>query len=774
LEDWWDSFRNHLKIAAKSVRYHYRLYLPFFAAIFVFQLFFGVLFFSAAQSEKNERALLEESYTYHTVFYQVNEGQRMFLESYAYGTDNSTIAIYDIVRIDQSPGFSAADRHYDIYLWFRGNDPAENYEKFQNRYYDLLIYKSDDGTLPVYSDSPLLTGGDHLWQSAVTVVTVLLFVVGTMLMTVLYYVRIQNFKFEYGIYMAFGADYRKLIETSAYEMLVVILLAFVPACGCAYGIAAWIHGGLVPLALSYVVKVLVLSLLIGLISCLLPMLVVSKIFPLRHILGADNAHHVTSPRRSFSLRGRSLVPHYAGFSLFRFRTFYAKILLTVTAFVVLSVGISYFSTFVTEQQRQSVAPEFVLRFGGGLLYDEEIAEELLAIDGVAYTQKQCETIGWDINSHLMFLEGQGLPLSALRHPQRYETYFSAATERVSYRACDEELLQYLSRFSHEGDMTKILTDDRAVIISETMNNTRTLSVEPGDKIYAAVQVGINPESEIRFSELMYMTGDALFRGYLEYYEYEYIELTVAAVLKDYPTGSYLPVFLSMQGYHDVVAPFDVYGQVSVGFDEVAIYPEADLGSEALARLEKRLSSWAQEYGKIALIHYRTELNRQIALLWKVPSLLTVMAVLLAGLVPVIALFAQLVFYRKRRPEMDALYAIGAKESELAAIHRYDGMVLAVLSAILSTIGSIAVIATLYRLMQQSGGAQLFYPSHFPYAVFAAAVLLSALLAYTAVMLSYRRYVGERRKQLARANGEIQTKGGKKRADSRNRSTDQAV
>lgn len=763
MDDWWETFRNNLKVAAKSVRYHYRLYLPFFAAIFVLQLFFGVLFFSADSASAIERQLVERDYDYHTVYRSLNEGQRMYLEKYAYRSDGNLTGLFEIVRTEQTPGFSTADRHYDIYLRYRGKKPQENCEKFENRYYSMLVYKSDNGTAPETWDTPLLkNAGDS--GALLTVMTAMLAaVLGTVLLTVLYRVRIHNDRFEYGIYMALGADYRKLVENAVYEMLLVILIAFLPAIGSAYLIVSLIYGAAAPLPLSIVLSVLLLSVSIGLIACLLPMKLVSRSNPLAHILGADNSYYVSSPRLSFEMLGRSLKRHYGAFSLFRFRKYYIKILVTVTAFVVLAVGIFYFGTLMRQQQAMT-EPQFVLHFGKGLHYDEDIAEELRAFEGISYVRKECVTEATDINSHLMLLEGQGEALSSLVHPQRYSRYFSYATDRVQYAACDEELIEYLSTFSYQGDLVSVLTDDYAVILSENMKNHKTLSVEPGDTIYAAVSVGINPDSVIHYDELMQMKGDELFKGYLEYYDYEYIPLTVAAVLTDYPSGANLPVFLSLEGYHNVTSPYDVYGEVTVGFDTVEIFVDSSLNAEAITRLEYRLSRWAQEYGNIALANRQTYGQKQIEAAWRLPWLLFVAAFMIALLIPVIVFFSQIVFYRKRYSEMDTLLLLGATEREIALLYRWDAVMLAILAASLSAAGSCLGIRGLYTFMQIYGGSRIYFSYEFPLAVWVAAIPLVALTVYVSVMLSYRLYRTACRKRITDSVG-ISKKGGREHADS---------
>ena len=66
--------------------------------------------------------------------------------------------------------------------------------------------------------------------------TVLVGALAAAALTLLFYIRINQNKFLYGIYIAFGAGFEKLLETAWWELLAVALMTYLPAAGASAGI----------------------------------------------------------------------------------------------------------------------------------------------------------------------------------------------------------------------------------------------------------------------------------------------------------------------------------------------------------------------------------------------------------------------------------------------------------------------------------------------------------------------------------------------------------
>jgi hypothetical protein len=266
VQELFEALKQNIKVAAKSVRYNLKLYLPFFAAVFIIQLFFGVLLFSAGQASREEKILVERDYWYHVAYYDLNESQMLYLKRYDKNNDNAA-AIYEIVKQEESTSSTVSEPRYDLYLMMLGEDTAAIYKQFTGRFLPSVRgFAEDDETLR-YSETPLIGNNGQSATAGTTLSCVLLFGLSVVLLTVLYTVRINNYKFEYGIYMSFGADFKKLSENAIYEMLLIALLPYLPALLLSYAGVCLVYGKLTVFGLGAVLLTLVLSLTAALSSC---------------------------------------------------------------------------------------------------------------------------------------------------------------------------------------------------------------------------------------------------------------------------------------------------------------------------------------------------------------------------------------------------------------------------------------------------------------------------------------------------------------------------
>lgn len=734
--------KKNIKVAAKSVRFNIKKYLPFFAAVFITQMFLGLLLFSADKASLTEKQIVDSDYYYHVLYRNMNEQQYVYLLKYAYGENNKS-AIFEISDTRSSPGYSVMEPHYDLYILLRGDSPSGAFNSFKGRFHASLISLADDGAPFGYSTTALLNNSGSSVRGGTALACLFLVILSVLLLTVLYTVRINNYKFEYGIYMAFGADFKKLSENALFEMLIVTLFTFLPAALVSLLMTFFIHGGVL-LRFGTFFLLLFLSLLCSISSVFFPMFVVSKIYPMKHITAEDNSNYVSSPRISFEMLGKDIKKHYEPFTMFRFRKYFLKIISVSVAFASVA-AVVFFVSGMANTKEKAIFPQFSLNFSDrGLAYDEIMRQELYAFEGVSYTNKYDETIAMDINSHLLFKEGTVAPFSGFAVPpsNRYGEY-AYGTDSAVYRSCDAEVLNYLENYTYEGNPEDVLKLENAVIVGECINNHRKLKIKPGDKIYAAIPVDYNEDSTVSFEELNYATGKKLFKLKLEVYNYKYVELTVAAVIKDIPSNGYLPVYLSEQTYLSLVYPFSKSDERSAEYDTVYIYTEPGMTEKEIRSLENRLMDWAESYGSFTVNNLQAHASSQILGAMKIPELCIGIALLIAALSPVVWFFSQIIFYRKRYPEMDILSALGAVSGEIKHLFLSDGIAVGGLAALFTG----ALSALLFRAVHYCGNsigsaAGVFFSFEFPTLLYIATILLSAICAFASVYVSYMIYIKE--------------------------------
>ncbi len=734
--------KKNIKVAAKSVRFNIKKYLPFFAAVFIIQLFFGILLFSADKASLAEKQIVDADYHYHVLYRKLNEQQYIYLLKYAYGGNNQS-AIFEITDTRSSPGYSVTDPHFDLYILLRGDSPGEVFRSFKSRFHASLLSLADKDASIGYTTTALLHNNGSSVRSGTSLACFFLVILSVLLLTVLYTVRINNYKFEYGIYMTFGADFRKLSENALFEMLIVTIVTFVPATLVSLLMTFFIHGG-VFLRFDTVLLLLFLSLLCSVSSVFFPMFAVSRAYPMKHITAADNSDLVSSPRVSFEMLGKKIKRHYEPFTVFRFRKYFLKIISVSVAFTAVATGVYYVSG-MAKTKEEACFPQFSLNFSDkGLAYDEVMRKELYAFEGVSCTNKYDETVAMDINSHLLFKKGTVAPFSGFAVPpsNRYGEY-AYGNDSAVYRSCDSEVLNYLKSYTYEGEPENVLTLENAAIVGECINNHRKLKIKPGDKIYAAIPVGYNEDSTVSLEELNYATGKKLFKLKLEVYNYKYVELTVAAVIKDIPCNKYMPIYLSEQTYLSLAYPFSKSEELAAEYDTVYVYTKPEMTENEIRSLENRLMDWAESYGSFTVNNLQAHANSQILGAMKIPELCIGIALLIAALSPVIWLFSQIVFYRKRYPEMDILSALGAVSNEIKHLFLSDGIFAGGLAALFTGILSTLLFRAVHYYGNSIGAVSgVFFNFKFPTLLYIAAILLSAICAFASVYVSYIIYIKE--------------------------------
>ena len=124
-------------MAFKSVKFNWKQYISFVAALFLIQSFFGMLTVSSDLNTAITEDIIYDEYDYDIVLLDLNYYQTIFLQNDELRVFASDY-IYDIVRIVDR--YHAADDSttYDVYLDFVGTDPEHDFRQFKNKYMPYL------------------------------------------------------------------------------------------------------------------------------------------------------------------------------------------------------------------------------------------------------------------------------------------------------------------------------------------------------------------------------------------------------------------------------------------------------------------------------------------------------------------------------------------------------------------------------------------------------------------------------------------------------------
>ncbi|MBR6708231.1 MAG: hypothetical protein IKL84_00975, partial [Clostridia bacterium] len=306
MEVLWQKIKRNLSRSYKSIRHDWKQYLSFFVAIFLMQSFFWLLMLTQNAQVTGLESNAKENYDYHLSVSGLTQNQAVQLQNSAMTvfTDDK---IFDVIRVTPFQN-SYGDTTYTAYIFLLGDSPAARASQVQRRYIMPLVKDAANASSIRVTESPLLT---HIAEiDALTLpyvlITLLFSIVAALVLMLLYNIRINHFKFLYGIYMTFGADYRKLLFTAAWELITVSLLTLAPALGFAALVRiifVLFLGGSFAVSLWTIPLVFILNLIVIFAAVALPMRFVSMRVPNTLLAAQDNSNLVSSPRRSRPLFG---------------------------------------------------------------------------------------------------------------------------------------------------------------------------------------------------------------------------------------------------------------------------------------------------------------------------------------------------------------------------------------------------------------------------------------------------------------------------------------
>lgn len=708
--------KKNMILALRSLRYNGRRYVPFFIAVIISELCFGVLFCVNGFAAREEKRIAAGEYDYHIEYYGMTESQAAYLHNYSSAISKG--AIYSVVESLPS-GTVDGEEVYNVRILLRG-DLQANFKQFRRGVLATALSFGNDSV--TYYLTPLFTGVKS-GNNALTLRLMLIFsAVTLLLLTALYIVRINNFRFEYGIYMTCGADFRKLTENSAFEMLGIVLVSYLPSMAVSTAVASLLCRGLAVARPVGWLLTLLITALISFVSVIFPMFVVSRIYPAKNIAAADNSNYVVSPRRSAELLGGG-TGRYQRLSFVRFRKYFMRATAAAASFAVCA-SVLYYTSFIARAENDAPGAQFVLTFRDGTVYDGDCAEQLATFPDISAVNKVLKKNAAVMNAALAFGKGKILPFA-----EGFVGYsgdgYSRYTNTADFSPADEEVIKWLSRFDYDGDLSLGLSDGWC-IISQNRYNRRVMNVKPGDEIYIAA-ADEQPREGTKFmrSELDMLEGDKLLRAKLDYYSYSYRTLKVAAVLKDLPTSGMIPVYVSPGDWRDIAGPA-VYTRLELYCDDGA----------DLEKLDRELRQWASIYGGITVRNTHFAAEREIERAQHRPGMLAALGILTAVSAPVLWFFSETVFYGKRRDEFLILSWFGGTDREIRSIHLADAGAFALISTVFTALFSAAGIGISYRAANFAAGTSLYHAFRFPWVLYLVILLLTAVGSAAAVIISY--------------------------------------
>ena len=740
-----DKIKDYLSInfkrAFKSVRYNYRQYLCFFVAVFVVQMFFWTLTFSTDTNSDNIRRVAQENYEYHVVIRNMNGQQYTILNNEVYYSQFESQRAYEDVKFETYTDMIGRTT-YTAYVKLADIKSAgQAFEKDFIRPMKADANEFDVAYTPLYDyeyGSGLMKENAAQYWGLMLLMTVL----SMLLLMALYNIRLNHYKFLYGIYMTCGADFRKLFNTAVWELLIVSMLTFLPSMAVSIVMLIFSYravGVAFHFVLSSVIKVLVFNLIAVIASVWLPMKWMAHKTPMSLIIAQDNSNLVTSPRRSFNILGKSMPFHYETFTTWRFRTYFVKLIATATAFSALFLCGLYIRQMVQTNLDDTIT-EFYLSASEDI--DDGTVDMIMEIDGVHYCWWENETIASLNSDHILLTEKQGSAAAGYTVPSEENAAYPIATNQYQYTAFDKTLIDMIvehNLYDIEGDPYSVLTQENTVMISDSLANTQMFDFEVGDKIILATFAYRNGKIDGK-----QLNAQELLRQQILQFGFEYTEYTVGAVIRNSEAGAFLTFGVSNETYAALADTSAVRRNIAVH-----VNPEADM--ETIRTAYDELRSLMSLHNGNKITQTNEHLQRKLMQMQNLPMLVLILAALILVICPLVWFFSQILFYGKRRFEMDMLRSFGTTERELHGIHRVSGMFMSIASIVITLILAYAASGLVFlfcnRLMSSLGlGDGTRYEFYISIPALISCVLISMACAYLSSTIPFLLYRARLRRE----------------------------
>lgn len=704
--------------------------------MFIIQMFCGLVTISFDNNNPIEYQHITAEYDYHMVLKDLNGYQANFLV-------NNEIAVFandyvfEITQINENADYLSNETTYDLYIIFTGDDIKASEERFRARYFPEISALGVEGTSFRLSTTPLLHFEKNILanRSAYVAFCIIIIALSVFLLMALYNIRINHFKFLYGIYMTFGADFKKLFSTAYWEIFVISLITFIPAYALSTLVVYNIYlpsGFEFTFLISSIFKVFLYTLIIVGVAVYFPMKLMSIKAPMGLIVSEDNSNLVSSPMRSHNLMGKKFPVQYEILSIWRFRKYNIQLLFTAVVFSALFICGLYLAN-IYETNLEYEQPQFTVSLEQtSFYYDDGAYRELMAIDGIteiAPSDTITEAI-W-ISSHIIVHK------SNVRATANMVIYQEENTYRVSNEAVyipgDKYQIENLEKYEYEGDLNSINTNEKTIIIGDAISNMRTYKYEIGDTIRVAKKTG-----QIRSIDKN-ETGNQMLKSQLKYFHFEYETYTIGAIIKNIPTG-YTPIYFSVDDYRAVTGNSS---QAKV----LEIFVDPDLSKDEVTSIEEQLRDWGRTYGKVNVTNSHRLSLHSIEQDKHLREIYTALAILILMISPLIWFFSQILYYFKRENEFNILQSIGAVVKEIRQIYVQGGLAMGVLSIVFCAALSYSFSYIMYYFYNVSlpyfTHVNVRYEFYMPWYAILTSIVVSVLCGFLSAYLPYRSYIKHR-------------------------------
>lgn len=748
MEKFFEYLKRSLTIAYKSIFFNFKQYVYFFIALLIVQMFYGIMTISAYNNKVVERDSAVSEYNYDVMLSHLNESQYLKIKNYG-GSEFSGDRYYKQLEGGTFEYTDDGDKYYDVRLVFTEEDPDLCLAKFKEQYYNVaeqngaLLSGADINNKFYYYESPRMQIDMNIVadQASYWAISGLLLALSIFLMTMLYNIRVNQYKFTYGVYMTYGADFKKLFGTAFWEMFMISCITFIPSVIISTVVVYLIYlpSGF-PFAFNPLVflQVFIFSLIVVLFAVFFPMRIMAIRQPMSLIVTQDNSNLVTSPKYSINVFKKKFPTMYELYSAWRFRKYSSSLLATAIifcAFFIMGLYLAEIYTTDLEYHRPDFKIDLTEAYAD---YDNDMSDELYSIEGIEAVQVADNAMSaTDLSTHILVDKSDVKFLASAVVNYKGDDFDGKGSMRacnsVAFNATTEEQIKVLEAFyNYKGDLYSAINNEKTVIIGESVSNMSTFTYDVGDKIWVAIR----DDNKSLDGNL---TGKTLLREQIEKFKFHYEEFTVGAILTDIPSGD-MPIFFDSDDYKTVT------GRDAKAFN-LNVYIDQSVEGEKLANIDNQLREWGRDYGNVNIENTYQISRNNVSYDKHNNELYICISILLLGISPIMWFFSQGMYYLKRESEFNILQALGAMVKEIRQIYIQGGLIMSglslIVSFVLSFLGSYALFYVYNVLMPYFTSENVRYSFYMPWYALLTSVVVSVACGFLSAYLPFKSYIKNR-------------------------------
>jgi len=724
---------SNLKHGFRSVISGFREFGVFFLAMVLVQLLFWC---PSLMMESRASTIKQEAYA--AADYHIKIDGMTSDEWSAYYNDSfiitDTFEVED--RLYESYEYSSytngsGREMYEVRIKMNSDDEAQSY-LFLLKY--PVIGENAKATY-----SPRVLYRDDVTQAKALFVPIILAMglLSAMILLILYNIRINHYKFRYGVYMSFGADFEKLFHTAAWELFAIALLTFIPSLAIALFIQCGVSltlGGRVAFRPASLIFAIIWLFCVILLAVFPSVKFLATRTPNSLIVAGDNSNYVSSPRLSFRIFRKSFPFHYEMYGFWRFRRYYATLLVSSIIFSSLFLCGFFINSMVTSSET-TASPEFTLKSYSSDGIDPYLIEEITEFDGVKYISWENSIDATAINSYILLNGRQRTGISS----KTVKTDMGYADNNFKYNYLDESLYAQITRdggWKIEGDLSRVMSEENCIAISEYINNSKSLNFKVGDTVTLAIVKKINEPISYDMPDNKYILSQLLKRA-----EFDYVTVEVAAIVDPGDTDDRYMVAMNGDLFSKTV-------KKNILATTANIYTTEDVSYDDITHLHSKIRSAISTFDMIDVVESNSGAKRIAAQKSSATPIVFICSVFILLIAPPVWFFSQSMFGAKRKTENEMLSSFGAADEDLGKLYLFSGVALAVPASIATVLLGWGVTEFIYWLINEfltslGMGADFRYQYEFSFAGLCVCIAVSVASAIISTYMPFVKWKKER-------------------------------